>query len=262
MASSQQQAGGWQPIRVDMPDSLAELRTKGLNQAQVQAFLHWRAHQRVVWLHAIIGPNDDPDDFYNPDAQSHDDVIVEWYVRTLMSQDPEEDEAEFEDATGFYANPLYDPSTSEKDIMNSMPVITISAHNNHTIPAGHEDIARTHKQNLEEMEGKCPVRKGAISSTRYFTSCQHTGCAECIIGWLKYQSSCPTCRKDVMHEQAILIQLQESGGPANSLDDDAGGQGSEQLATGEMRAGNEVQEDALVCAEATGGGLTDDMCGA
>ncbi|KJX98232.1 hypothetical protein TI39_contig426g00008 [Zymoseptoria brevis] len=244
----------WRPIVVDLPSSLAELRANGLNPAQHAAFTHWRAHERMVWSNTVIGSNDDPEDFYNPDDHILENVIIDWYVRTRMSQDPEEDEADFEDGSGFYANPLFDSSTTEEEILGSMTVITISATHDHTDPPGHDNIARSHKLALAEMKGICPVCKEAISATRYRTSCAHIACAECMIGWLKYQSSCPDCRKALVHEQAILIQLNESDEPVRSLDpssDEVKNQSLDQLTEGMMRAGDESQNVSVVCGGAT-----------
>ncbi|SMR55552.1 unnamed protein product [Zymoseptoria tritici ST99CH_1E4] len=244
----------WRPIVVEMPSSLAELRANGLNPTQHAAFTHWRAHERMVWSNTVIGPNDDPGDFYNPDDHILENVIIDWYVRTRMSQDPEEDEADFEDETGFYANPLFDSSITEEEILGSMTVITISTTHDNTIPSGYDDIARSHKLALAEMKGICPVCKEAMSATRYRTSCAHIACAECMIGWLKYQSSCPDCRKDEVHEQAILIQLNEGDEPAHSVDpsnDEVKNQSPEQLTEGRMHAGDESQNDGVVCGGAT-----------
>ncbi|EGP86000.1 uncharacterized protein MYCGRDRAFT_94667 [Zymoseptoria tritici IPO323] len=203
----------WQPIVVRLPNSLQELRSGLLNPAQLESFHHWQEHEFAVWFQTTPDANEHVDDFYDPFADT--DPVATWYTMAHIHEMGNQVETveNFEAPSWTYANPLYTEEQSEEEIIASLPLVTITA-SLPTASLGNDDTAneaalQKHKMMLECMGG-CRICGEAISGIGYAAQCGHVCCVGEMIEWLKFQSSCPSCREVLKHEDSCLVQMADA----------------------------------------------------
>ncbi|SMR55551.1 unnamed protein product [Zymoseptoria tritici ST99CH_1E4] len=200
----------WQPIVVRLPNSLQELRGGLLNPGQLEAFHHWQENELALWFQTTPDANDHPDDYYEPLTDT--DPVATWYTMAHIHemQSHIETAENFEAPSWTYANPLYAEDRSDEDIIASMPLTTISADDPPIDPANdvatNEAAIRKHEGVIKCM-GDCRICGEAISGIGYAAQCGHVCCVGEMIKWLKFQSSCPSCRKVLKHEDSCLVQM-------------------------------------------------------
>ncbi|KJX98221.1 hypothetical protein TI39_contig426g00007 [Zymoseptoria brevis] len=202
----------WQPIVVRLPNSLQELRGGLLNTAQQESLHHWQEHEFELWFQTTPAATDRPDDHYEPLTDT--DPVATWYImaRIYEMRNQVDTAEDFEAPSWTYANPLYTEEQSEEEIIASLPLVTITA----SLPtailgnddAAEETVQQKHKIILKCMK-ECRICGEAIL-LGYGAECGHVSCVGEMIEWLKFQSSCPDCRKVLKHEDSCLVRMDDA----------------------------------------------------
>ncbi|KJX98236.1 hypothetical protein TI39_contig426g00011 [Zymoseptoria brevis] len=185
---------------VGMPTSLLESVADGLTVEQCESFWHWYQHMERMWAHNAGGIQDE-EGAYNPFEDKQ--TIISWWVFTNTARREIEKQQ---------AKPLYKLETTVDQLNDNMPKQLVSVEvpqeqlgDDEAINAA---VIRRHKRVADAMIGDCDVCYEALATkTGYLMRCGHVACVGCMLRWLKGSRNCPSCRREVHHDESVLVQL-------------------------------------------------------
>ncbi|SMQ52748.1 unnamed protein product [Zymoseptoria tritici ST99CH_3D7] len=143
----------------------------------------------------------DEEGAYNPFQDEQ--TIISWWVFTNTARREIEEQQ---------AKPLYKPETTVDQLNDNMPKqlvpVKVPQEQLEEDEAINAAIIRSHERIADAMMGDCDVCYESLATkTGYLMRCGHVACVGCMLKWLKASRNCPSCRREVDHDESVLVQL-------------------------------------------------------